>query len=97
MAADNERKKRAALKEAARLWLDMYTLGVPVDFVQVLTDLARNGVPVASVSTTIRVPKSTILGWKQSSEPKHVDGEALIAFWIKVTSKARSDLPRRAQ
>lgn len=65
-----------------------------IDWFQVLTDLARAGVPVASVATAIRVPKSTILGWKQGAEPKFTDGERLVALWVGLTARPAEQLPR---
>lgn len=65
-----------------------------IDWFQVLTDLARAGVPVASAALAIRVPKSTVLGWKQGAEPKFTDGERLVALWMGITSRPVEELPR---
>lgn len=65
-----------------------------LDWFAVLLDLQRRGLPTTLVSRQIRVPKSTVLGWKQGAEPKHVDGEALVDLWMRVTSKLRHELPR---
>jgi hypothetical protein len=63
------------------------------DWFQVITDLGRRGIPVQVVSLEINIPRTTILGWKQGSEPKHHDGERLILFWCQVTGKERESLP----
>ncbi len=65
-----------------------------IDWFQVLTDLARAGVPVSAVAPAIRVPKSTILGWKQGAEPKFTDGEKLVALWVGITTRPVEQLPR---
>lgn len=65
-----------------------------IDWFQILTDLNRLGVPVSSVSQQTRIPKSTILGWKQGAEPKHADGELLIDLWIGLTGNNRHQAPR---
>jgi len=66
-----------------------------IDWFQVLTDLARAGVPVSAVAPAIRVPKSTILGWKQGAEPKFTDGERLVALWLGITARTVEQLPRQ--
>lgn len=73
------------------------TLAERVDWFQVLTDLQRAGVPGASVAQHLRVPHSTVHGWKQGAEPKHVDGELLIDLWIGLTGRNRHQVPRAAK
>lgn len=65
-----------------------------IDWFQVLTDLSRAGVPVSAVAPAIRVPKSTILGWKQGAEPKFTDGEKLVALWAGITQRLATEVPR---
>ena len=68
-----------------------------IDWFRVLADLNRCGLPVASVSAQIIVPKSTILGWGQGAEPRYADGEALTDLWCRVTSRERRQLPQLAE
>jgi hypothetical protein len=66
-----------------------------VDWFQVLEDLRRAGIPVASVAAQIRVPKATVMGWKNTgAEPKYADGERLVDLWIGIMLKNRHYLPR---
>lgn len=65
-----------------------------VDWFGVLLALQRHGIPTASVADQLRIPRSTILGWKQGAEPKHRDGEALVSLWASVTGQAHDDVPR---
>lgn len=65
-----------------------------VDWFGVLLALQRQGIPTASVADQLRIPRSTILGWKQGAEPKYADGEALVGLWARVTGNARVDVPR---
>lgn len=65
-----------------------------VDWFGVLLMLQRQGIPTTSVADQLRIPRSTILGWKQGAEPKYADGEALVTLWARVTGKKLEDLPR---
>jgi len=65
-----------------------------VDWFAVLAGLQHQGLPTTLVAEQIRVPKSTILGWKQGAEPKHLDGEKLIELWIQVLGRGRTDVPK---
>ena len=63
-----------------------------VDWFRVLTDLHYRGLRSQVIADRIGVARSTILGWKQGAEPKHADGELLLALWMHVTERARGDL-----
>ncbi len=65
-----------------------------VDWFAVLLDLQRRGIPTSSVGSLLRIPKSTILGWKQGAEPKHRDGEELIELWVRITGQPSTLVPR---
>lgn len=66
-----------------------------VDWFQVLEDLRRAGIPVASVAAQIRVPKGTVMGWKNTgAEPKYADGQMLVDLWVGVTGQNQHCLPR---
>lgn len=66
---------------------------VKVDWFKVLNGLSRAGYTVQKIADEIDVAKSTLLGWKQGSEPRHSTGEALIELWSSVLSHDRSQLP----
>lgn len=65
-----------------------------VDWFAVLLDLQRQGIPTSSVAGLLRIPKSTILGWKQGAEPKYADGESLIELWVRVMVRPSRQVPR---
>ena len=65
-----------------------------INWFRVLQDLQEHHMPVIAVAKNINLPKSTILGWKQDAEPRHGDGELLLALWVKVTGKPRDKAPR---
>ncbi len=66
---------------------------IRIDWFQVINDLGRRGFPSQLIADSIGVAKSTLLGWKQGAEPKHGDGERLIAFWCRVMERQREALP----
>lgn len=64
-----------------------------VDWFAILVGLGRKGLTTAHIALEVRVPKSTILGWKQGSEPNHADGERLIGLWLRLTESQRAQVP----
>lgn len=64
-----------------------------IDWFRVLADLSRNGLGERGVARRIRVSKTTINGWKQGAEPRHSDGERLIALWCERLAQVRGEVP----
>lgn len=64
-----------------------------IDWFQVIAMLRKAGYSVQSISDAIKVPRTTLIGWKQGAEPRYSEGERLIAFWCEITSQAREKLP----
>jgi hypothetical protein len=64
-----------------------------VDWFRLIADLSRKGFTTRSMADAIHVPPSTLLGWKQGAEPKHVEGERLVLLWMDLVQKPREDLP----
>ncbi|CNK10076.1 TPA: hypothetical protein PXJ75_002881 [Yersinia enterocolitica] len=64
-----------------------------IDWFQVITDVERSGMTQQQIAKGIRVAKATLFGWKQGSNPRYDDGEALIRLWELVTDKNPHDLP----
>ncbi len=67
---------------------------ITTDWFAVIAEINRHGVSVYAISAEIQVPRTTILGWKQGTEPKHTDGEALVILWQRITNKTRDQLPK---
>lgn len=67
--------------------------GMRVDWWQIVVDLSRHGMPQQEVGKAIDKPSSTVHGWKMGAEPKHADGEILIALWCRKTGNARGQVP----
>ncbi|HHU0698741.1 MULTISPECIES: hypothetical protein [Serratia] len=63
------------------------------DWFRVITDINRTRMATQSIAEELGVSKSAVLGWKSGSEPRHGDGEALIALWCQATGSDRSNLP----
>lgn len=61
-----------------------YTIpaGHRCDWWQVIQDLQMHGMTIGGIAEITFIPKATIMGYKnQGAEPKHADGERLIALW----------------
>jgi len=67
---------------------------VRVDWFRVLADLQHLGLTNLDVSQRLNIPNRTVGGWKnEGAEPRHSDGEALLALWREVTGKTRDGHP----
>lgn len=64
-----------------------------VDWFRVITDITITGVTLYELASEVGVSKSTVHGWKSGAEPKHGDGESLVAFWCRITNRGRDRLP----
>lgn len=59
-----------------------------------IVELERNGYTHAAIAAAIGGARTTVQGWKNAeAEPRHIDGERLIALWRVVTGRVREDLP----
>ncbi|WP_447907841.1 hypothetical protein [Serratia fonticola] len=63
------------------------------EWFRVITDLNRRSLSTQEIANELGVSKSAVLGWKTGSEPRHGDGEALIALWCQVTGLDKKKLP----
>lgn len=53
-----------------------------LDWWRILEDLRMHQMSLEAIAEATSIPKSTILGYKNlSAEPKHADGERLLALW----------------
>jgi len=59
----------------------------------IFNDLKRLGWSHYRIETEFGIAKTTQLGWKAGAEPKHSDGERMIALWSSVTGNDRDSLP----
>jgi len=51
--------------------------------------------PISSyqLADALHVPRGTLRGWMDGSEPKHTDGERLLERWCALTGRSRSFAP----
>jgi len=55
---------------------------VRVDWWRVINDLSQKGMSLEVISGLTTIPKATLAGYKNLNvEPKHADGERLVALW----------------
>lgn len=79
---------------------------VRVDWCRVLGDIAyllgepdgtlegvRAPCSERDLADALGVPRGTLRGWMDGSEPRHADGEQLLDRWCKLTAKARIFAP----
>lgn len=66
---------------------------VRVDWFQVINGILRAGYSIQSAAEVIKVPRSTLIGWKQGAEPRYTEGERLVLFWVQATGRDRNSLP----
>jgi hypothetical protein len=64
-----------------------------IDWFRVLADMRHYNIPVQVVADHLRIPCGTVRGWQGGAEPKHADGERLVALWMLVLGKGRDKLP----
>lgn len=53
----------------------------------------RDPVSQEKLADALTAPRGTLRGWLDGSEPRHSDGERLIAHWCRLTGKARTFVP----
>lgn len=63
------------------------------DWFRVLADLSRHRFGNRTVARRVCVSKGTVSNWKAGAEPRHSDGERLIALWCEVTGQPRELVP----
>lgn len=67
-----------------------------VDWFRILDDLKRQGFSLYALEATIAIPKSSLIRYKEGTEPSHQYGEKLIGFWCQVTGNERTEIPTEA-
>ncbi|WKB53010.1 hypothetical protein [Eleftheria terrae] len=75
-------------------WFNRLPTSTRVDWVRVLMDLKRAGCSLKVIAAFVEVSKSAVVGWRNLDvEPKHRDGERLIALWQDKTGRPLHLLP----
>lgn len=55
-----------------------------IDWFRILDDLKRQGFSLYAVADASGIPRKTLDGYRSGAEPRHSDGELLIALWERV-------------
>lgn len=64
-----------------------------VDWFRLLDQLKAEGYSLYGVSHFTGIPKSTLIGYKNGSQPSYHQGLQLIAAWAQATGKPESAVP----
>lgn len=70
---------------------------VRVDWFRLLDQLKDVGYSLYAVSHFTGIPKSTLIGYKQGSQPSYHHGVRLVAFWAEAGGKEIADVPTISQ
>lgn len=68
-----------------------------IDWFRVLADLQRAGHSLKHVSSQLKIPYSTLHGWRDGAEPGYSHGEQLLAMWVNLTGRERLQAPTMGQ
>lgn len=67
-----------------------------VDWSELFLQLKREGWSTHEIAHFTGISKSTFMGWKNDDvQPRHPDGERMIAFWSQALAKHRGELPMK--
>ena len=64
-----------------------------IDWFRLIVRLKADGYSLYSVSHFTEIPKSTLIGYKNGSQPKYHDGARLLKFWSEGTSTHQDEAP----
>jgi hypothetical protein len=68
-----------------------------IDWWRVIVDLERHSYTHGSIAAAVGVARGTVHGWKVlHAEPRHSDGQRILALWSAVTKQDSSAAPVRA-
>lgn len=66
---------------------------IRVDWFRVLVDIQAEGYSMYAISHFTRIPKTTLLGYKQGAQPIYNTGLTLIRCWAEATGKTPDKVP----
>jgi hypothetical protein len=64
-----------------------------IDWFRLIVELKNEGYSLSSVSHFTEISKSSLVGFKQGSQPKYHDGVRLLKFWAQATCSSQADAP----
>lgn len=54
----------------------------------------RTPISAQALAEWLKVPRKTMIGWRDGTQPRHADGEMLIAQWTRMAGKGREFVPK---
>lgn len=66
---------------------------IRVDWFRLLVQLKDQGYSLYDITHFTAIPKSTLIGYKQGSQPSYHQGVVLLQFWVQSTGKQIEDVP----
>lgn len=54
----------------------------------------RTPINSQALADWLKVPRKTMIGWKDGTQPRHADGEMLLAHWGRLAGKSRDFAPK---
>lgn len=70
---------------------------VRVDWFRLLDQLKVEGYSLYDVAHFTEIPKSTLIGYKNGSQPSYHQGVCLVLFWAQAMGKDATDVPKVSQ
>lgn len=65
----------------------------PVNWPAILYALVREGYTYRSIAVMLTVSRQSVARWLDGAEPRHREGERLVALWCEVTGSSRDRIP----
>lgn len=66
---------------------------VRVDWFRILIELGKEGYRLQAISHFTKIPRSTLIGYKQGAQPSYHNGATLLVFWSQATGKRQDWAP----
>ena len=89
-------KRRATILSRARAF-GQRASDVRVDWFRLLDQLKDEGYSLYDVAFFTEIPKSTLIGYKNGSQPRYHDGLRMIQFWSEATGQPIAEVPTVSQ
>jgi len=65
-----------------------------IDWFRIFADLKAVGISIDQINADLKIPRSTLLGWKNiGAEPKFRDGELFLNYWQQKTGNDFDHVP----
>ena len=89
-------KRRASTLTRARAF-GQRASAVRVDWFRLLDQLKDEGYSLYDVAFFTEIPKSTLIGYKNGSQPRYHDGLCLVQFWAETMGRTMAEVPTVSQ